>query len=585
MQPPAESSPSVLPRWLAPVLCTLAGLGWSVYIIGLEPLLPGSIEWMVQDDWAQPLFGWLYSRTSPWSLPMGDSSGYLYPLGTSLAYMDATPWWSTLFKPLSPLLPLTFQIHGPWLALCFSLQGLFGALLVSRLSPRPLHQVLGGMLFVMSPALAMRLGHLSLCAHWLVLASLWLHLRPLPDARAASRTLGLAAFFVVLAAGVHVYLATMALALALGLVLRLWRVQGLLSGARAGAWAAGLSGSALGVMALFGYFSRATTSASGFNHYSSNLLTFINQGGMSRFLPEIPTGGGQYEGAAYLGLGVLLVGFASLGVLLAKREHFGPLLPPGLWPLLTVCGLMALFAFSARFQFAGWTVLSFQRASEVVLAPLARVFRSSGRFIWPLHYLLILGAIAGLLRVLRNRPAWAAAALGLAVVLQGAEVPAQDCCRARFTPHVRPVPGGDATWALAKGTYQHLALYPATRVDGAGRGCPGLFTNSELLPYAWQAWLNGMTFNSGYVARLDAPATLATCEREEADVQAGRLSPDTLYVVHAQVAESFLASTAGHAACGRVDGVLVCVSSEVQGPFREALAREPVTADVARDTP
>ncbi|WP_257451346.1 DUF6311 domain-containing protein [Archangium lipolyticum] len=584
MQPLAESSQSTLPRWWAPVLCTLAGLAWSAYIVGPGALLPGNVDWMLQDDWSPILFGWLYSRTSPWGLPLGDAAGFLHPVGTSLAYTDATPWWSTLFKPLTSLLPLAFQIHGPWVALCFSLQGLFGALLVSRLSPRPLHQVLGGLLFVMSPALAMRLGHLSLCAHWLVLASLWLHLRPSPDARAASRTLGLAAFFVVLAAGVHVYLATMALALALGLVLRLWRVQGLFSGARAGAWAAGLSGSALGVMVLFGYFSLSTTSATGFNHYSANLLTFFNQGGMSRFVPEIPVGGGQYEGAAYLGIGVLLLGFASLGVLLAKRERFGPLLPPGLWPLLTVCGLMALFAFSARMQLAGWTVFSYQRVSEAVLAPLARVFRSSGRFIWPMHYLFILGAIAGLLRVLRNRPAWAAAALGLAVVLQAVEVPA-DGCRARFTPHVRPAPGGDATWALARGTYQHLALYPATRVDGAGRGCPGLFTNNELPPYAWQAWLNGMTFNSGYVARLDGPSALATCEGEQEDIQAGRLSPDTVYVVHDQVAAGFLASTAGHASCGRLEGVLVCVSSEAQGPFREALAREPVTADVARDTP
>jgi Family of unknown function (DUF6311) len=584
MQPLAESSPSAPFRWLAPVLCALAGLAWSAYIVGPGPLWPGNVDWMLQEDWAPILFGWLYSRSNPWSLPLGDAAGFLHPIGTSVAYTDATPWWSTLFKSLSPLLPAAFQIHGPWLALCFALQGLFGALLVSRLSPRPLHQVLGGLLFVMSPAMAMRLGHLSLCAHWLVVASLWLHLRPSPDARAASRTLGLAAFFVVLAAGVHVYLATMALALALGLVLRLWRVQGLLSGARAGAWAAGLSGAALGVMVLFGYFMRATTSAVGFNHFSANLLTFFNHDGMSRFLPGIPVGAGQYEGAAYLGLGVLLLGFASLGVLLAKREALGPLLPPGLWPLLTVCGLMALFAFSARMQLAGWTVFSFQRVSEVVLAPLARVFRSSGRFIWPLHYLFILGAIAGLLRVLRNRPAWAAAALGLAVVLQAADVP-EDCCRPRFSPRVQPAPGGDATWALARGTYQHLALYPATRVDGAGRGCPGPFNNNEMLPFAWQAWLNGMTFNSGYVARLDAPATLAACEREEAAIQAGRLSPDTLYVVHAKAASHFLERTAGHAACGRLDGVLVCVSKEVQGPFREALARQPVTADVARDTP
>ncbi|HEX8825249.1 MAG TPA: DUF6311 domain-containing protein [Archangium sp.] len=585
MSTPAESTPSPLSRWLAPALCTLAGLAWAAHLIGVSPLLPGSVEWMLQEDWAQPLLGWLYSRTSPWSLPLGDARGYLHPLGTSLAYTDATPWWSAFFKLLSPLLPAAFQIHGPWLALCFALQGLFGALLVARFSPRPLHQLLGGLLFVLSPALAMRLGHLSLCAHWLVLAALWLHLRPCPDARAARRSLGLAAFFVVLAAGVHVYLAVMTLTLALALVLRVWRVQGFLTGARPWLWAAGLIGAALGVLVLFGYFSRATTSAGGFGHYSSNVLTFLNPDGFSRFVPSFRQGAGQYEGFGYLGLGVLLVGLPVLGVFVAKRKELGPLVTPALWPLLGACLLLAVFAWSSRIQVAGWTVLSFQRLAEVVLAPLLKVFRSSGRFIWPLHYLFILGAIAGLLRLLKQRPAWATAVLALAVVLQVSEVSAEDCCRSRFVARVQPAPGGDETWALAAGTYQHLALHPALRVDGAGRGCASSFSNAEVLPYAWQAWQRGMTFNSGYVARLDEPSTLATCQREEADIQAGRLAADTIYVVHAQAASRFLELTAGQASCGTLDEVLVCVSTESRGPFREALARHPVTPDVARDTP
>jgi len=585
MSTPAASTSPSLPKWLAPALCTLAGLAWAAHLIGVSPLLPGSVDWMLQEDWAQPLLGWLYSRSSPWSLPLGDARGYLYPLGTSLAYTDATPWWSAFFKLLSPVLPTAFQIHGPWLALCFSLQGLFGALLVARFSPRPLHQLLGGMLFVLSPALAMRLGHLTLCAHWLVLALLWLHLRPCDDAPAARRSLGLAAFFVVLAAGVHVYLAVMVLTLALALVFRLWRVQGLLTGARPWLWAAGLTGAALGVLFLFGYFTRATTTAGGFGHYSSNLLTFLNPDGYSRFVPSFRQGAGQYEGYGYLGLGVLVLGLPVLSVFVARRKELGPVVTPLLWPLLGACLLLAFFAWSSRVQAGGVTLISYQRIAEVVLAPLVKAFRSSGRFIWPLHYLAILAAIAGLLRLLKQRPAWATAALGLAVVLQASEVTAEDCCRSRFISRVQPVPGGESTWALATGTYQHLALYPAMRVDGAGRGCAGLFGNHEVLPYAWQAYQRGMTFNSGYVARLDEPSTLATCQREEDAIQAGRLAADTIYVVHAQVASRFLERAGRQASCGKLDEVLVCVSRESQGPFREALERHPVLPDVARDTP
>jgi hypothetical protein len=520
-------------------------LAWAAYLIGVSPLLPGSVEWMLQEDWAQPLLGWLYSRSSPWSLPLGDARGYLHPLGTSLAYTDATPWWSILFKPFSSLLPAAFQLHGPWLALCFSLQGLFGALLVARLSPRPLHQLLGGMLFVLSPALAMRLGHLSLCAHWLVLAGLWLHLRPCPDAPAARRSLGLAAFFVVLAAGVHVYLAVMVLTLALALVFRLWRVQGLLSGARPWLWAAGLTGAALGVLVLFGYFTRATTTAGGFGHYSSNLLTFLNPDGFSRFVPSFRQGAGQYEGFGYLGLGVLLMGLPVLGVFVAKRKELGelgPVVTPALWPLLGACLLLAFIAWSSRIQFAGWTLISYQRIAEAVFAPLVKAFRSSGRFIWPLHYLAILAAIAGLLRLLKQRPAWATAVLALAVVAQASEVPAEDCCRSRFISACGPCPAVTprGPWRRAR-----TSTSPSTRPCAwTGRArLLGLVLQRRGAPLRLAGLAAGDDLQQRVCRRLDEPSTLATCQREEDDLQAGRLSADTIYVVHAQAASRFLERT------------------------------------------
>src|SRR4051794_2436418 len=48
----------------------------------------------------------------PLEPPAGRGRGLPPPIGTSLAFTDATPWWSTLFRPLSPLLPAAFQIHG-----------------------------------------------------------------------------------------------------------------------------------------------------------------------------------------------------------------------------------------------------------------------------------------------------------------------------------------------------------------------------------------------------------------------------------------------------------------------------------------
>ena len=570
--PSVSRAASPVPPWLAPVACALAGLAWGAYLVGPASFLPSSLDWMLQEDWAVMLLGWLYGRDAPWSLPLGAVPDLLYPVGTSLAYTDATPWWSLLFKVLSPLLPRAFQIHGPWLALCFTLQGLFGALLVARLTRQPLLQWLGGLLFVMSPVLAARLGHLSLCAHWLLLASLWLFLRPCPDARTAWRTVGLAGLFIAVGAGLNLYLTIMELVVAFALLVRLWRVERRLPGLGAALGALGLLGLALGVLALWGYFHGVTSSAPGFNDYSANLLTFVNADGLSRVVPGIDVGPGQYEGTGYLGLGVLGLGLAVGAALVRERP---PRLSPGLRPLVVACGLLALFSLSARIRWGPWTVLSVVRATEPVLAPLAHAFRAPGRFIWPLHYLLILGVIAGLLWVLRERPARAAIALALAVGLQAAELPAEACCRSRFASHVAPTPGGEDTWTLAAGTYAHLALFPARREDGAGRGCGRMFAPEALPLYAGLAWRHGMTFNSGYVSRLDEARTLEACAREEADVVAGRVAPDTVYVVHPLAAAFFRERTADQSLCGSLDGVLVCVSRASHGPFREALERSP----------
>ena len=62
------------------------------------------------------------------------------------------------------------------------------------------------------------------------------------------------------------------------------------------------------------------------------------------------------------------------------------------------------------------------------------------------------------------------------------------------------------------------------------------------------------------------PETAALAE----DVAAGRLDDSTIYVVHPASLPAFQGT---HAACGRVDGRDVCVSSRRNDPFRDRLAR------------
>jgi hypothetical protein len=163
----------VIPRFGPEVAASLFGLLWFLANGGANALHPTHLGWLMKKgDWAEHLLGWLFFRLEPWRLPLGSIRRLSYPIGTWLAYTDSIPWLSVALRTLHHLLPVDFQFIGPWLALCFILQGAFGGRLVASFSTAPLHRFLGGALFVLSPVLRTRVGHDALCAQWPLLALL-----------------------------------------------------------------------------------------------------------------------------------------------------------------------------------------------------------------------------------------------------------------------------------------------------------------------------------------------------------------------------------------------------------------------------
>ncbi|MDQ3264509.1 MAG: DUF6311 domain-containing protein [Myxococcota bacterium] len=555
---------SRLSRAWPALAAALVGMAWCVRLIGLETLAPLHTGWTLQGDWAMAQLSQSFFRDAPWGLPLGSAPGFVHPVGVALSSADGIPWLGLLARAVAPLFPRDFQLLGLWLLLCFALQGALGALLTARLSASRWHQWLGGSLFVLVPFLSDRMGHLGLCAHWLLVGMLWLTLgRPSNPAELRRRRwLGL--LFVVLSAGVHPYLCAMVLAL--GLAGNPWR--GSLG------WVGGYLLVALGVIGLLGYLGSGG-SAPGFHHYSANLLALVNPGSQSWLLPGIPVGAGQYEGYGYLGAGVL-----SLG--LGGWIHWRLVHRCGPWaqgwsaakPLIGVCLLMGVFSLSSAVMLGPWRLISFTTLFNAVLGPLAGTFRAPGRFLWPLGYLAVTGALALVLHGLRVRPRLAAVLLGAAVVLQAVEP--------RRGPPGEPIPPpavpplASALWSLIGEDFDHLVLYPPVMQDGAGHRCGQEgFSRDEAAQLGHLAYLRGLTVNSGYVARLDVPRLEAACSQLEAQLDQGRLDPRSLYLVHERAVPGFLERTREEARCGRVDGRQVCVSAQAAPGFRALLAAVP----------
>jgi hypothetical protein len=532
------------------------GLLTFLALYGPAALDPTRLGWLLRDDFSQHLLGWLFFRNAPLGLPLGAIPGYVHPLGTTLGYTDSLPWVGLLLRPFSGLLPVNFQYIGPWLCLCLVLQGAVGAWVARRLGARVAHQWLIGALLVLSPTLLARMSmsHDALCAHWLIVLLVGLHLIPQRDARDARRALQGGLALCVLAAGIHPVIAVMVLALAVSLCVRT-ALEG------HGGWRGPALAAVANVVAVlvlfhgFGYFGMTgPLAAVGFGDYSADLGTFLNPSGYqdlrwSRFLPSLPRQGGQYEGFGYLGVGGLFALGAAL-VLVGRRARDVGRLWRRWAPVALVAVGLAFFALSWRVTWMGEQVADLSALYRPALR-WVEAFRSSGRFVWPLYYLVLLGSALALLRL--PRPATAPVLLALALVLQGLDVNLGGGRQAHQGAPWNSRPS-DALREAARGR-KHLVLYPPQSHDGSGRGCRA--GPMDFHRWAYRAYRLGLTFNSGYVARLDDARAQAYCLGLDADVQAGRLDPETVYLSIPERLGQFRAIPGTR--CSEEEGLWMCV--------------------------
>ncbi len=556
---------SSLPARGPELLAACAGLACLLALGGGRALSPTRLDF-AQGDWPQHILGWLFFRRAPWALPVGALSNYAWPVGGTVAMTDANPWLAVAGKLLSPLLPETFQYVGLWLALCFALQGWVGARLVGLASSAPEHRALGGALVALSPALAWRVAHDTLCAHFVLLAGLFLLLRPVPDAGAARRASRGAVVLVAFAAGVHPYLAAMSFVLGAALLLRLARER-LLRGRALAQAAALLLAAPAALFVLFGELTGVPGVVTGFGELSSDLLALVDPMNRSWLLRGgLGAAGGQVEGFAWLGAGGLALSIAA-GLLLARSpRRVGPAARVRIRWALAASGLLFAYALSRRVTVAGRAVADlypFYQHLMNVTGPL----RASGRFAWPLHHLLLAGGACGVAALAPSRRL-ATALLAAGVALQAVDlIPATRS--GLFDGTVRWPRA--AAWESAAGRYDAVAVYPPN-IFGADVGCrDGSFAIDAWAPAAFVAYRLGVPVNSGYLARVNGPASDRACEGWRREVEAGVVRRRTIYVVSPAELPRFRAVSGVR--CGELDGLHVCVLAGADDPFARELER------------
>ncbi len=496
-----------------------AVLGIAVFLLvyGVAPLDVANDTFcrggFIEKDIQQHYAGWLFYRRSALGWPLGVTQAVNAPNGVSVAYTDSIPLLAVLCRPLAAALGGTFQYFGWFTLACFALQGGFGALLCSLFAGGFAAPLAGSLVFAASPILIERaFRHTSLGAQWLVLAALYCYFTCKRQGRYASWGL-----FVIniLAMGIHPYFLPMTYAVTLALLLEYAAKQrqflrpalflgGNMLGTVALGWALGLFyGTATsGGQALYGYF-------------AMNLNALWNPAGVngvlySRLLPAQNQVNGNYDAFAYLGLGVLI---ALPIVLMLGRKHILPAVRRH-WALCLVCAVLTAFAISNTITANGVTLATLPLPASFI--KLFSVFRSGGRLFWPVYYLLVLTAFAGLARLPKS-VLWVA--LFAAVQLwdvSPALIQRHDAMQdAQVADEFASEMDSDF-WDAAAGRYTHLESVQGLQADS--------------LHLALWAADNGMTTNDPFAARYDETA-LAKERQTVLDALAdGNLSGDTLYM-------------------------------------------------------
>ena len=207
---------------------------------------------------------------------------------------------------------------------------------------------------------------------------------------------------------------------------------------------------------IFGYYkSGVNYNLTDYGVYSLNLNAFINPLEWASFLPALPYRLGQgFAGYSYLGLGIIILicyGIIRSIIWPPKIECLKYLLP-----LLLVLFGFFIFAISNKVLW-GNTVL-FRYYLPEPLLKLANMFRTSGRFGWPLFYAMLLGSL--FLVTSTKRKSLSISVMCICLVVQLADIHQLLSAPAFHTTGPVVSPLKSPLWQTVGSKYDKIIIYP-----------------------------------------------------------------------------------------------------------------------------
>lgn len=499
---------------------------WGGFFIGALLFLliygPGVLKvtydgWIfkVQDpDIHQHYLGWCHFRQSSWFFPPGLMDSMSYPHKISILWTDSIPLLAIIFKCFRDALPETFQYFGMYGILSFCLTGGCTALAVKKLTGDDMTALISVPFITVSfPMLQRMFYHTSLTAHYLILIPfiIWLYEGYRWSTGKKCLVWGVYFFVTVM---LHPYLwlmgAVIAVAVFVDEIIMTKNVKpAFITGAVSGL----LTYTALFITGAFYGNVKVSYALGGFG---SNLNTFINPLDMSIILPALPLqSANQYEGFGYLGIGGLILLITAVIMFFADiiRKRKGRI-PVSRREAIALMLMVVFFIMAVFPDITINTRLIFGVKVSPGVEAVLGIFRSTGRFVWPVVILLYLGSI----REIAGKPL-SVIIISICLVLQFIDMSGTLYSRNRkFTTPAKPVHSDLENEALADrmGQYDHIVFV----------------TNDQfsMERSAYFAMKNGLTVNKYYFARNIDGQVEETLMKYHDECTSGRIPKNIIFI-------------------------------------------------------
>tara|TARA_Y100000590_G_scaffold360490_1_gene416796 strand:- start:1036 stop:3135 length:2100 start_codon:yes stop_codon:yes gene_type:complete len=366
------------------ILSLAIGFVLTIFFLGYENIGLTKTNWFIKYDTISDFLALKFFLNDKWHFPLGLNSNY-GDLNNSIVFSGAVPIFSLISKIFKNFLPYNFHFFPIWITICFALQIFFSYKIIFNFTKDNVYSLISSFFFIFTPILIYRLGfHLSLGAHWLILAYFFLEL-----SNNKKNILFYKIILITISSLIHFYFTIMLFMMSLFFSFyRYLEFKNLKFFIKENIF---ILISLVLTMYFVGYFVIPPTDTLGYGYgfYKSNLLTFFDPSysdldTWSLFLPDIGNVKGEFEGFGYLGLGIIILSFF---LIIYIFKNFIPNIKLNLkYILLSI--IFLLLAFTNSINIGNFELINL-KLPTFLYAPLS-VIRASGRFIWPVYYLIII---------------------------------------------------------------------------------------------------------------------------------------------------------------------------------------------------